>query len=71
MMKRQDIEDIKTYAWRCEQLHTFGDRHESKPEPEVGPYLGDGYEATLMALPGTARYRAIRASISLSLPESD
>ena len=62
MTKQEAIEEIKTYAWRCEQLYTFGDRFESKPEPEVGPYQDQGYEATLMVLPGTRHYNAIRGA---------
>ena len=69
-----DKERNARYAYNCEQIYTFGDEEpepQAEPEPEVGPYQGDGYEATLMALPGTARYRAIRTSISLTPPEEN
>ena len=76
MTKREVAEhNKKVHAYKCEQRFTFGDRHEpevspqGEPEPDIE--YRDGYEATLMALPGTARYRAIRTSISLTPPEEN
>ena len=75
-MTRKEVAEHnkKVHAYKCEQRFTFGDRHEPEVSPQGEPEpieFDENYEARLMALPGTARYKAIRTSISMTPPPEE